>query len=280
MLGTLMLAASADRLVQRIVGARRAKLQPVVLAKPRHCCLVQYHLGDRRQLDHVQLFRGPLGRGIKPARPVQHIAEQVQSHRPQIAGRVNVDDPAAHRVIAGLGHRGRLHEPHAHQKSAQRRIVNPVTDPRRKSSLAQDRPRRQLLRGGVQRGQQDKLVRHPMRKCRQRRHALRRDVGVRRHTVIGQTVPGRKHHDRHIRRKEPQRIAHRNQPLVIACHVAHGHTPVQFGQYAGGVKPLGRAGYGDMCRISHKRVSCGAERSAVNCPTPRWPDSDTCPTSR
>ena len=274
----LMLAPCADRLVQRIVGARRAKLQPVVLAKPRHRRLVQYHFGDRGQFDQVQLFGGALRRRIKPARAVQHIAEQVQPHRPQIAGRVNVDDTAAHGVIAGFRHRGRLHEPHAHQKPAQRRIVNPVTDPRGKSSLAQDRPRGQLLRGGVQRGQQHERLGHPMRKCRQRRHPLRRNIGIGRHPVIGQTIPSGELDHRHIWGKKPQRIAHGNQPLVIARHMAHGHAARQFRQNAGGVEPFGRAGYGDMCRISHLRASCGAVHPTVNRPVPRCLGSGTCPT--
>jgi hypothetical protein len=48
-----MLAPRADRLVERIVGARRAELDAVVLPEPRDRGLVEDDLGDRGKLHPV-----------------------------------------------------------------------------------------------------------------------------------------------------------------------------------------------------------------------------------
>ena len=60
MLHPLMLAARADRLVQGVIRPCRAKLDPVVLAKPGDRCLVEQHFGHRCKINGLQLFRGAL----------------------------------------------------------------------------------------------------------------------------------------------------------------------------------------------------------------------------
>ena len=237
-----MLAPRTDRLVQRIVGAGCAKFQTVALAKTGDRRLVQNHLGHRRQFDQIQFLSGALGCRIKAARAVQRIAEQIEPHRPQIARRIDVDDAAAHRVIAGFHHRRALHKPHAHQKMAQRFFVDPVAHTGRKRRLAQNVARRHPLGRGIQRGEQHKPLGHAVHQRGQRRHALRANVSVRRHAIIGQTIPSRKHDDRQIGGEKPQRFDHRGHAFVVARHVANRHaTLVQLGQDQLGVKALGRA---------------------------------------
>ncbi len=106
MLHPLMLAPGADRLVQRIVRPGGAELDPVVLPEPGDRRLVEDHLGHRRKFDRLQLFDGPLRLGVEPARAVQHVAEEIQPHRPPRPRRIDVDDPAAQGIVARLGHGG------------------------------------------------------------------------------------------------------------------------------------------------------------------------------
>ena len=131
-----MLAPGADRLVERIVGARRAELDPVVLPEPGDRRLVQDHLGHRRQFDGLQLLDRPLRRRIEPPRAIQHVAEQVEPHRPRLARRKDVDDAAAHRIVAGFLTVGDWRKAHPHQKRPQCRLVDPVADPRGEGRVA------------------------------------------------------------------------------------------------------------------------------------------------
>ena len=214
-----LLAPRADSLVKRVVGARCAELDPVGLTEPGDRGLVEDDLGHRRQLDPVELFGGHLRAGIEPACAVQRVAEKVEPHRPRLPRRIDVDDAAAHGVVARLRHRGSLDKTHPHQERAQPRLVDAAADARGERGLAQDRTGRNTLRCGVQRRQQDETRRHRPRKCRQRRHPRGRDVGIGRHPVIGQAVPSRKGQDRHVGREERERGLHRRQTLVVARDV-------------------------------------------------------------
>ena len=243
-----MFAPGTDRLVQRIIRACRTEFDPVILPEPGHRRLVQDHFGHRGKFDQGQLFGRPLGGRIKPPRPVQHVAKEIEPDRLCLPRRKNVDDPAAQRVIAGLHHRRALGKSHAGQKSAQLPDIDPVTDPGCKRGIAQQLPRRHPLRCGIQGGQQDELRRHDMHQSRQRRHPRGRYFGVWRHTVIGQAIPAGKAEHRQARREKRQRGLHRRQALVIAGNVQHRAVPGQFGQDQLCVKAFGGAADGYMRR--------------------------------
>ena len=117
----LQLAARADRLVERIVVARRAEHRPVAGAEPLDRRLVEDHLGDRRELNPPDRLAGALGLGIEPPGALEHVAEEIEPHRPARAGRIDVDEPAAHRELAGLGDGGRLAVAHPRRGSRARR---------------------------------------------------------------------------------------------------------------------------------------------------------------
>jgi hypothetical protein len=91
-----MLAPRADRLVERVVGAGRAELDPVVLPEAGDRGLVEDDLGDGGQFHHLELLGRALGRGVEAARAVEHVAEEVEPDRTALARRVDVDDAAAH----------------------------------------------------------------------------------------------------------------------------------------------------------------------------------------
>ena len=77
MLHPLMLATSADRLVQGIIRPARTKFDPVILPEPADRRLVEDDLGHGREFDHRQLFQRALRDRIKAARAVQLIAKEV-----------------------------------------------------------------------------------------------------------------------------------------------------------------------------------------------------------
>mmetsp|Transcript_23829 Transcript_23829/g.43063 ORF Transcript_23829/g.43063 Transcript_23829/m.43063 type:complete len:481 (-) Transcript_23829:1871-3313(-) len=246
MLGTLMLAPGTDRLIERIIGASGAELQPVGLAEPCHSRIVQDNLGHRGQFDHIQFFGCALGRRIKAARAVQHIAKQIKPHGPQITGRVDINDAAANGIVARLHHRRALNKAHTDQKGPQRALIHTGPDGGRKRSLAQKRPGRHPLGRCVQRRQQHILAWHFMYQRRQGRHPLRGNVRIGRDPVIGQTIPARKHQHRHVRCEKAQRGLHRGQTLVVPRHVDNGTLLGHLIQNQAGVKAFGRARDGDM----------------------------------
>ena len=106
MFHALMLAPRRDRIVQRIVKPGGAEFDPVVLAEPGDRRVIQDDFRYRGEIDGFQLFDGALADRIEPPRPVQHIAKQIEPHRAGIAGGIDVDDAATHRVVAGFRHGG------------------------------------------------------------------------------------------------------------------------------------------------------------------------------
>ena len=81
-----------------------------------------------------------------------------------------------------------------------------------------------------------------MYKCRQRCHALRRDISVGRNPIIRQAVPPRKNNDRQIWRKKPQSVLHRDHTLIITGNVTNWlPTFVQLLYDQLGIKALWRA---------------------------------------
>ena len=245
--GPLMFAPGADGLIERIIGAGGTEFDPVVLAKPGDRGIVQYDFGDRSQFDHIQLFRCALRVGVKPPRAIQRIAEQIKPHWPQIARRININNTTAYGIIARFCHGRALHEPHPHQKAAQRGLVNPVSYTRGKCRIAQDGACRNTLCGGIQCCQKNEPIRHPMRQSSQRCHSLGRNIRIGRHPIIGQAIPGREHHDRQVRGKETQSLLHRSQSLVVARNMDQRYArALQFCDQKRCVKALRRAGHRDF----------------------------------
>ena len=147
----------------------------------------------------------------------------------------------------------------------QRFFINTVAHAGRKRGLAQQAAGGHTLRGGVQRGQQHKAARHAMGQTRQCRHALRADVGIGRHPVVGQAIPAGKHHNRQIRRKKPQRVLHGSEAFVVARHMRHGGTLVQFAQDQLRVIAFGGTADCDMGLAGHQVALIGPYRGRVNC---------------
>ena len=106
MLHAGVLAALAHSLVERIVRRRGAELRHVAGAKGANGVAGKLKLGDRNQIERAQLARGALRLRIEAADRFQRVAKKIEPHRLVHAGRVKIDDAAAHGVIAGFAHRG------------------------------------------------------------------------------------------------------------------------------------------------------------------------------
>jgi hypothetical protein len=248
MLHALMLAARADGLIKRVIGARRAKADAIVLPEAGNRGLVQDDLRNGGKLYPLQLFHRALGFGVKPPRAVQHVAEEIQPDRPTGTGRVDVHDPAAQCIIPGLGDRGHRRKAHPRQKPLQPRLIHPFTHDGAERGRPHHLARGNALGGGVQRGQQHEGAGQSVRQKRKRRHPPGGQVGVRTDTVVRQAVPGRELQHRDIRRQHRQRRAHRLGPLVVAGDMQDWPPPRQFARQKQGVKALGRAAKNDAFR--------------------------------
>ena len=179
--------------------------------------------------------------GVKASRAVQHIAKEVQPHRPALARRKNVNDTAPYGVIARLRHRIALRKPHADEEVAQRSLVDPLAHPCAERRFAQHLTRRNSLRDRIDGGEQDEPLGAAMHQPGERRHSRRRNVSVRRDAIIRQTIPGRKRQDRHAGVEEAQRIRHARHALVIQRDVDdRTFAPRDLGQDEGGIEPFGR----------------------------------------
>jgi hypothetical protein len=159
-----------------------------------------------------------------------------------------------------------LHEAHANEEIAQGVLVYPVADTGRKRGIAQGGTGGNPLGCGIERGQQDEAVGHPVHEGRQRRHPLGGNVGVGRHAIIGKAVPAGKGDDRHIGREKGQRRLHRRHPLVVARNMQDRHALGRdFRQQRAGIEAFGRARKRDMVGLGHG-ASIGLWYGPVNHP--------------
>ncbi len=280
MFDALMLAARRYGLIQGIIMTARAKFDPIVLAKPRDGALIQNHLGHGGKLDRFQGLGRALCHRIEPANPVQRIAKQVQTDRPQLSRRKDVDDAATDREIAGLHHRGGLNKPHMDQKIAQTLFIHLPAHTRGKRGFAQDLARGNALHRGADRRQDHERPRDPAIGQRgQCRHTRGRHIGIRTDPIKRQTIPAGELQNHHIGGEKPQCGAHFGQTFIVARDMQNRRPRLaQFAQDQLGVEPLGRTAHRDVSLIRH---AAGVKRRtrAVNHPKRPATGSDTSPTS-
>jgi len=222
MFHTLMFAPRADRFIEGIVGARCAKFDPVILTKPTNGRIIQNHLGHRGEFDQLKLFCRALCGHVKAPRPIQNIAKQIQAHRRCVTRWENVNDPAANGIIARFHHCWRLRKPHPHKEITQRSLIHTPPDFGAKRGLFQNVTRRNALRGGIHRCQQNKAFGHVMDQCGQCCHPRRRDIRIGGHAIIGQTIPRRKFDHGHIRGKKRQCLGHGGHAFIVPRNMHHG----------------------------------------------------------
>ena len=113
MLHSLMLAPRTDSLIKRIVRPCCAELNTIILAEPRYRGLIQNDLGHRCEIHRLQFGRRALGCRIEPPCTIQHVAEEIEPHRPACPRREYVDDATPNGEISRFGHGRDRREAHA-----------------------------------------------------------------------------------------------------------------------------------------------------------------------
>ena len=192
-----MAAAGGDRLVERIAVARAPEPFAIGGAKARDRGRVEQYFADRHQLDRLHLRAAALRHRIEGADGLDRVAGQIEAHRMVFVGREEIDDAAAHGVIARLHHRAGAREAVAFQVIEQGPQVERGAGREGKGRVRQHRARRHPLQRSVDGGEDD--ARPPVARPQQPDEPGEppaRDVGARRNPVVGKAVPCRNRHPR------------------------------------------------------------------------------------
>jgi len=240
-----MPAAGADRLVKRILVGDGPEQLAVAGAKAGDGRLVEEQLGHGLQPHPVALFRGALGQRIEGADAFQVVAEQVEPERLLGAGREQVDDAAAHGVLAGFTHRLGPTVAVMGQVTLELFQVQALADSRLEAGLAERAARRQLLDHAVDGGQNQPAPsrRHRFQDPGQGVDAPADDGRIGRQPVIGQAVPGGKGQDLQFRGEKRQHFGELRRPTVVEGDMKQPRRPGlgrQRRQHPG-IGTLGRA---------------------------------------
>jgi hypothetical protein len=249
MLHAGMAAALADRFVEHVVGRRRAECGDVAGAKQANGVRGELKFGHRDEIEGAQLRGGALAFRIKTADRFQRVAEEIEPHRFGHAGREQVDDAAAHRVVAGLAHR---------RGAVEAVELEPLGDAGHRQHVAgrggerlpgDDLACRHALQDRVHRGEQHSRAFAAVyaREPRERRHALRHDGGMRRHPVVGQAIPGREFQHFDVGGEETKRARQHGHARAVATNHrrADGRRRVAGSDGAGEIgddQPFGAVG--------------------------------------
>ena len=212
-------AALADRFVEHVVGGCCAERRDVTGAEQPDGVRGELKLGHGHEIERAQVGVGALRLRIKTADRFQTVAEKIEPHRFAHAGREQIDDAAAHRIVAGLAHRRGAVEAVQFKPMRDAAHRQHVAGRRRQRLLADDVARRHPLQDRIHRGEQHgrAFAAFHAGKPRERGHALRHDGGMRRHPVVRQAIPGREFQDLDIGGEEAERARQHRQARPVAA---------------------------------------------------------------
>ena len=262
--------AGADRFEQRITGCGAEVLQ-IADPEARDRRLVQQHLADRSQLESRHLGERALRQRIEATDRLEHVAEQVEAQRLRAAARVDVDDPSADRILAGLDHGAAAAIAVTGEAEQQLLAIDALAGGGREQARAHHLRRRQLLQQRVDGGEDQARRPAPpalLEQPGQRVEALGHDVLVRRDPIVGQAVPGRQHDHLEPGREEADELGQMAGARAIAGDVqelAGRLRPGELGQeqgvaaldrgcdqVSGRLRLEGRRGFGMNGRFRHR----------------------------
>ena len=190
------------RLIDRIARRGRAEGLAVAAAEPLDRLRIEQRLGRGKQSEAVDPPGGPLVLRIEGPHALDLVAEEIEPQRLFLARRIQIDQPAAHRIFAlvvdGIG------ADIAVGLEQRRQIVtpDPLAGGQSRDELAQAKRGQHALRRGVDRGENELRTPGLGLQPVERADPLRHDTQRRRGTVVGQAVPGGDLHDLQIGREE------------------------------------------------------------------------------
>ena len=219
MLHAAMPPAFAHRVVKQVVGRGCAEGRHVTETEAPDRFRRELEFGHWYQIERTQLVGRALGFGIEAADRFQRVAEEIQPHRFHHARRVEVDDAAAHRIVAGLAYGRGAHEAVELEPFGDALHGEHVAGRDRKRLPRNEVAGRHALQDGIDGRQQRRRAVAALQthELGERGHALRDEARVRRDAVIGQTVPGRKLVDGDVRRKKIERAGERGHARAVAA---------------------------------------------------------------
>ncbi len=106
MLHTRITAAFAHGFVKQIVRRRRTEFGDVARPEAADGFGDELEFRDRNKIEAAQLFLAPLGLRIKGADCFERITEKIETHRHIHARRKEIENAAAHGIVARLAHGG------------------------------------------------------------------------------------------------------------------------------------------------------------------------------
>src|SRR5947209_16435111 len=99
-----MAPSLADRMIKNIVRGRCAECLHITDPKTFDTVRGQLEFGNGHQVERAQLVSGALALRIETTDRLESIAKEIEPHRVDHARWKQVDDSAAHRVIAAFTH--------------------------------------------------------------------------------------------------------------------------------------------------------------------------------
>src|SRR5579871_2326720 len=254
MLHALVLAARADRFVQKIVGTGGTECRNVSGAKTADRFQIERRFARGKKLDRIGAIRSKLGPGVESTDRIEGAAEEIETERIVRSRRPEVDDAAAESEIAGLAHRTGARIAVLDEKTCQRPVFEDLTRTGYKARAANGFARRNALQKrmdgcGHHRG---RGVFAAFNERSKRRKPYAFDVGFRGKPIIGKAIPSREAQNVERRRKKTDGFKGSLRGYVIGCDEEHKPVPA-------------RGGFGGEIRIVSCRRTRDGETSFFAC---------------
>ena len=206
----------ADRPIERIVAGVAPEHGGVAGPEALDGFVVEQHLAHGRQRNARQVTGGPLRVGVEGPDAFERVAEEVEAERCFHTCGIEVDQSAAHGVLAGLPHR--RHADIAVERSPFDQPVAVDHLPRfcGKAHAGDDIERRQFLDVGVDGSEDDRAAGRLVGEGRNRRHAGGDGDAVGGDAVVWQAIPGGQRQDRMPGQHGAQHVVHALQTAAVA----------------------------------------------------------------
>ncbi len=217
-----MTPAGAHRLIQRIVSRVPAEQLDIALPEQRRRSLAERHFGDRHQHQLLHELHRALGLRVERLDAFQRVTEEIQPHGICPPRRKEIENAAAHGVLALLHHGPGARVAGKREALRQLPHVDALAGRQRPHRLANERARRNTLQHGVDRRQNDhRLLARADGEPRQRGNAASDDIRVRPDAIVRHRIPRRKGNDLGVGREELQRRLQRIEAPVVARQMQH-----------------------------------------------------------
>ena len=212
--------AGGDRFVERIIAGHGAERAPIGATETGDRLRREQDLADRYEMQRAGRVRAALRHGIEPVRGLDDIAKEVEPHRALGIGREDIDDTAAHGVVAGLHHRAGAHEAVAFQVAQQRLDIERRAGRQRKGGIGQHRAGWHPLDRRIDRGEYHLGPRRAVaQQADEAGEAPACDISAGRDPVVGQAIPGRNRDLRAVGIVEGEHRGKPREPRIVAGDV-------------------------------------------------------------